>query len=349
LTKKIYRAVPVLLNERTGENPWGVSFMAMLHMANDSHLFQNEAESGWGPLYEAKMLHQFTHRWATYEGVKKEELQKGLARSLTFDELNSPEYTLRPRYWVSNSEVEARLATKWNRKWLLAFRDITSSVVERTVIFSFLPRVAVGHTSPLLFLKNTTDPRLAMCFVASVNSLTLDYTARQKIGGTHLTFGLLNQLPVLSPTKFSEEDVAYLSERVLELVYTAYDMQPFAMDVWADMDEVSRARVLARWQDCNSVKLSEFKVQNDPPTPFSWNEERRAHIRAELDAHIARLYGLTRDELRYILDPTDVYGPNFPSETFRVLKEKEIRQFGEYRTRRLVLAAWDAKNDNLTR
>jgi hypothetical protein len=62
---------------------------------------------------------------------------------------------------------------------------------------------------------------------------------------------------------------------------------------------------------------------------------------AELDARIAKLYGLTRDELRYILDPADVYGADFPGETFRVLKEKEIRLYGEYRTRRLVLAAWD--------
>lgn len=51
--------------------------------------------------------------------------------------------------------------------------------------------------------------------------------------------------------------------------------------------------------------------------------------------------GLTRDELRYILDPKDVYGDDFPSETFRVLKEKEIKQYGEYRTRRLVLEKWD--------
>jgi hypothetical protein len=28
-------------------------------------------------------------------------------------------------------------------------------------------------------------------------------------------------------------------------------------------------------------------------------------------------------------------------ETFRVLKEKEEKQYGEYRTRRLVLEAWD--------
>jgi len=64
-------------------------------------------------------------------------------------------------------------------------------------------------------------------------------------------------------------------------------------------------------------------------------------LRAELDAYYARLYGLTRDELRYILDPADVMGPDYPSETFRVLKEKEEREFGEYRTKRLVLEAWD--------
>jgi hypothetical protein len=34
-------------------------------------------------------------------------------------------------------------------------------------------------------------------------------------------------------------------------------------------------------------------------------------------------------------------GPDYPSETFRVLKNNEIRQFGEYRTQRLVLEAWD--------
>ena len=65
------------------------------------------------------------------------------------------------------------------------------------------------------------------------------------------------------------------------------------------------------------------------------------NLRAEPDAYYARLYGLTRDELRYILDPKDVYGDDFPGETFRVLKEKEMRQYGEYLTRRLVLEKWD--------
>jgi hypothetical protein len=64
-----------------------------------------------------------------------------------------------------------------------------------------------------------------------------------------------------------------------------------------------------------------------------------------LDATYARLYGLIRDELRYTLrvDPKEVHGEDFPGETFRVLKEKEVRLHGEYRTRRLVLEAWDGQ------
>lgn len=79
---------------------------------------------------------------------------------------------------------------------------------------------------------------------------------------------------------------------------------------------------------------------------FAWHEDRRADLRADLDAFYARAYGLTGDELRYILDPADVKGPDYPSKTFRVLKEKEIRQYGEYRTQRLVLAAWDRMESN---
>jgi hypothetical protein len=70
---------------------------------------------------------------------------------------------------------------------------------------------------------------------------------------------------------------------------------------------------------------------------FRRDEVRRAQIRAELDAYYARLYGLTRDELRYILDPKEVHGEDFTGETVRVVKEKEVRLYGEYWTRRFVL------------
>jgi hypothetical protein len=159
---------------------------------------------------------------------------------------------------------------------------------------------------------------LVACLLATLNSLTFDFVARHKVGGTHMNFFIVEQLPVLPPEAFSAEDIAYIVPRVLELVYTAWDMQPFAADV-----------------------LREQGAGAAVPPPYVWDEARRATVRAELDARIARLYGLTRDELRYILDPHDVHGPDFPGETFRVLKEKETRQYGEYRTKRLVLAAWD--------
>ncbi|TAM75068.1 hypothetical protein EPN44_09610 [bacterium] len=48
---------------------------------------------------------------------------------------------------------------------------------------------------------------------------------------------------------------------------------------------------------------------------FTWDPERRTWLRAELDVYYARFYGLSRDELRYLLDPVDVYVPDYPSET----------------------------------
>ncbi|MDF5722933.1 MAG: restriction endonuclease [Rhizonema sp. PD37] len=303
LTKKIYQRVPVLENECTGSNPWGISFMRMFDMANDSGLFKNEAGNNLVPLYEAKMFHQFTHRWATYT-------DSGETRDLTDVEKGDTSFAVQPRYWVSRVEVENKLSDKWKKDWLLSFRDVTNSTNERTAIFSLLPKVAVGHKAPLIFL-NKASSKLYCLFFTNLNSLVLDFVARQKIGGTSLSFFILKQLPILPPESYTPKDIEFISTRVLELVYTAWDMQPFAKDMGCDRE------------------------------PFIWNSNRRALLRAELDAYYAKLYGLTRDELRYILDPADVYGEDFPSETFRVLKNNEIKQFGEYRTRRLVLEAWD--------
>lgn len=114
-----------------------------------------------------------------------------------------------------------------------------------------------------------------------------------------------------SPLSYTDNDIAFIQPRVLELTYTSHDLKPWAQDLGYE------------------------------GPPFLFDPERRALLRAELDAYYARLYGLSRDELRYVLDPADVMGPDYPSETFRVLKNNDIRQFGEYRTQRLVLEAWD--------
>ena len=149
-----------------------------------------------------------------------------------------------------------------------------------------------------------------------MNSIILDYIARQKIGHTHLSFDYIRQLPVLKPDFYTEDRLTYVTTRVLELAYTSHGLDAF---------------------------VNEFGYVG---SPFKFEEIRRAHLRAELDAFYARCYAISREELRYILDPADVKGNGYPSETFGVLKKNEIRKFGEYRTRRLILEAWDRMESN---
>jgi hypothetical protein len=302
LTRKIYQTVPVLENEKTGVNPWGISFKLMFMMNTDSGLFRDRESSNSLPLYEAKMLHQFDHRWATYQGLN--------IRDASLTEKQDPDFRVTPRYWVDKQEVDNKLAGKWDKQWLLAFRKVCRATDERTAIFSLLPIAALGDSGQLMLLDiNKAD--LVACLQANLSSLIFDFVTRQKVGGVNFNFFIVKQLPVLPPESYTPQDIEFISSRVLELVYTAWDMQPFAQDMGYQ------------------------------GAPFVWNPERRAILRAELDAKYAKLYGLTREELRYILDPSDVYGAEFPSETFRVLKSKEMKEYGEYRTQRLVLAAWD--------
>ena len=309
LTKKIYQNIPVLENEKTGINPWNISFMAMFHMANDSGLFQNEAGKDLVPLYEAKMFHQFDHRYSTYENATQANLNAGILPQTTPEMKQNFNFGLQPRYWVDKKEVDNRLGN-WKKQWLISFRGITNSTSDRTSIFSLLPKVAIGNSAPVI-IPTIDKADLISCLVANFSSLVFDFVTRQKVGGNNFNFFIVKQLPVIPPEKYTQKDIEYITPRVLELVYTSWDMQPFAQDMGYNGE------------------------------PFIWNPNKRALIRAELDAYYAKLYQLTRDELRYILDPADVYGADFPSETFRVLKNNEIKQFGEYRTQRLVLEAWD--------
>lgn len=449
LTKKLYRAAPVLIADGPPErNPWGIRFMTMVHMSNDSHLFQDSPALSRLPLYEAKMIHQFDHRWASYG-------TDGESSDVLPEQKQDPSFAVTPRYWVDERVVLLRISrlpkllldqlragndelivlsmaiilfafwlqarysdrhqecarnlyrewrafveahpfareidptqtglggdnpscfkpldgsflpcapidkivatenkcTGWIAaeptrlaaflgsftevagivdlsvpvrtsdealelaevwlvelcpKWLMGWRDITGVEKIRTVIASVVPRVGVGHTMPLFMTGQ--EPTRTAALLANLDSLTLDFIARVKVGGTHLTYGYLKQFPILPPDRYTDADLEFIVPRVLELTYTADDLAPWAADLGYTGD------------------------------PFPWNPERRAQLRAELDAYYARIYGLTRDELCYILDPADVMGDDYPSETFRVLKNNEMREFGEYRTRRLVLAAWD--------
>ncbi len=169
-----------------------------------------------------------------------------------------------------------------------------------------------------MLFDETNYPQAFAALLGNLCSMALDFVARHKVGGTHLNFFIYKQLPILSPATYAQTDLTYIVPRVLELTYTSHSLAAWAAELGHD----------------------------GPPFPF--DPDRRAVVRAELDAYFAKLYGLTRDELRYILDPADTHGQDYPTETFRGLKANELRQYGEYRTRRLVLEAWDQLENRRT-
>ena len=324
LALTIYRRTGVLWRDGDPDgNPWGLRFLSMFHMANDSGLFRTRADlaaAGWRPeadrfekggdvmlpLYEAKMTYQYNHRSGTFEGASSEKRPHRLP-SPSEAQLANPDYATLPFYWVAEEEVDAQLDGVWDREWLLGWRDVTDARASaRTVVAAVIPRVGVGHT--FLLAMPALEPRLVACLYGNLCSIPLDYVARQKVGGLHLTYNVFRQIPVLSPRQYARTCpwkrqatiLDWLLTRVLQLAYSAWNLKPFA-------------------EDCG-----------DDGPPYAWDSERRFQLRCEIDAAFFRLYGISRDDADYILD------------TFPVLERAEQREYGEYRTKRLVLESYDA-------
>ncbi len=276
-----------------------VGFLRVLDMSTDSAIFREAPRPGLVPVYESKLIHQFDHRWATFVD--------GNARELTDAEKETPDASIRARWWVPQHEVEARIGGRWSRDWLLCWRDFTNSTNERTAIASVIPRVAVGNTAPIIFACDES-PSTVAALCANLNSFVLDYVARQKVGGTHLNYFIIKQLPILRPDTYdapatwqpSQTLRDWIAARVLELSYTAWDLQAFAHDLG----------------------------YNGPP--FRWDTERRFELRCELDSAFFTLYGINRDEVEYIIS------------TFPIVERRETRAHGSYRSRDRILELYDA-------
>jgi len=278
IATNIYRHIPILIRRIPEfQNLWLTDITRMLNMSDDAELFntyKDMIEQGcilrghsfingtevFLPLYEAKMFWHFDHRWATYDDDSTRELPSSEKSNLQLAQ---------PRYWVEQSKLYKHMSGH-DVNWLISFRDITNSTNERTAVFSILPFVALAHPSPMLFINQTA--LLHTAIVACLNSYVVDYLARQKVGGTHLSYVILEQLPIIPPHAYTPALLDFILPRVLELTYTAWDLQPFAQDVG--------------W---------------DGP-PFIWDEERRFLMRCELDALYFHLYQIQRQDVNYIME-----------------------------------------------
>lgn len=304
ITKAIYRRVPVLVRENDPDgNPWGVTFkQGLFNMTSDSHLFRTREQlesDGWTlegnhfvrgddrylPLYEAKMVHHFDHRWATYEGTA--------TRDVTLAEKQDPRFVVVPRYWVREQNVWELLP---GGAALTGWRKTARSTDSRTVIAAHVPLAGAGDKLQLLI---DPAPPETVLLLAAFNSFVHDAAVRQKHNGTDLSLFLVRQFPVPQCGSL-ERERRLLTSLVLELSYTSWDLCAFAADLGYDRP------------------------------PFKWDVDRRAVLRAELDALMFRLYGIERDDVDYILD------------TFPIVKRKDEAAFGEYRTKRLILERYDA-------
>ncbi|MFF4565728.1 Eco57I restriction-modification methylase domain-containing protein [Streptomyces sp. NPDC001435] len=304
--QRVHERVPLLRRRVEGgpPDPWRLGpapFLRMFDMATDSKKFKDaesllghsvregsvfiDGNDRWLPLYEGKFLQHFDSRAATYENATQAQVNKGTLPRLDDDAHRNPQAVPLPRYWLTEGEVEERLAADpgkqrkaWPHGWLLGWRDVVHPTNQRMVIPTVLPRTAVGHTEPLI-LPESQDLALDG-LLANLSTIVLDFVARQKLQGVHLTYTYLEQLPVLPPVAYDlsapwTQDARlgnWVRPRVLELTYTSYEMAPWA------------------------------KYLGDDGPPFVWDEERRFLIRAELDAAYFYLYGIERADIDLVLD-----------------------------------------------
>ncbi|MDO5309696.1 MAG: hypothetical protein Q4G03_09465 [Planctomycetia bacterium] len=360
LTKAIYRRAPILLKEAPEDeqpggkkgknepkNPWGVSFKAMFHMSGDSHLFRRRdqlegsyelrgnrfyrpgaQEPEFLPLYEAKMIHQFNHRFGDYSDLLKGSKSTQLPTVPT-ERLCDPNYVVLPRYWVRVEEVRRRMPE--GLSFLLGYRNIGRGTDIRTAINGLSPVCGVGNSYTVTLL---TPQYMLNClfagFYADSCSFIRDFVVRNKIGGINFNFYILNQNPTLPPETYLAQCAFPFTESA-ELIDNANTQALQAQRTRNDQTEAEAIRRAESTQktffDQQRLDLPQKESQAEPVAtipagsyatwilprvfeltytawdlqafaeslgdhgaPFVWDEDRRFLLRCELDALFFGLY-----------------------------------------------------------
>jgi hypothetical protein len=333
---KLYDSSPLLSESIRGA--WNCQMNRELHMTDDSRLFRKEA-SGY-PLYEGKMILAFDHQCCppTYWVPEKE------ARDFE-----------RRRLWARAARVGKQPKRVDLDEYRTAFRNVASSTNERGFLSTVLPKEVISpHTMLIVRRRVPLGPDGApiemmtawhSVYLASIfNSFTCDYLIRMKIS-SHLDMHFVYSLPIPRLGSGDARDAAYfwpIVARTLRLICTTDEYAALWAEVFPQLPAATLAALRtapAAYGPAHEQALRERLAGSAANLIATWTlafglhdrtpERRdtgdRAQIRAELDALIAHLYGLTRDEFSYILD------------AFPVLRRKEIAAFGEFQSKRKAL------------
>ncbi|MGV8120660.1 MAG: hypothetical protein AB2L14_12945 [Candidatus Xenobiia bacterium LiM19] len=297
LTKMIYQRVPILIKETYDSegkvnsriSSWNCEITRTFDMSKFSEVSKtiwNMLEEGytlkgttlsfseeWIPILEAKTFSQFDHRFATY---KIQPID--ICIEMTNEDKLDPHQLVLGKNWLKKNLV-CNYMSRHKDDYVISYRNIVRNTDIRTMISSILPKLASDYSVRIVF-SGKLKAVLSGLFVSNLNTFCFDYTARQSVAGTNFSDYIMKQLPVLPPDIYylstpwghSKTLAAWIFPLVLELIFTAWDLEPFA-------------------KDCGY----------DGP-PFKWDEERRFLMRCELDAAYFHLYEIERDDVDYIME-----------------------------------------------
>jgi hypothetical protein len=302
--RKMYSPYP-----KFGEKIAGVPnrvYMREVDMGNDRDLFTEEGDGL--PVFEGRMVDLYDYRAKGYSS--------GRGRAAVWPDLpfGDPRKAILPQWRIPEDRIPDKLIGRINL-YRIGFCDVASPTNERSLITALIPPNTIcGDKVPTVVFERG-GPADMLLWLSVANSLTMDFIVRKKVA--------------------------------LKMSYTIMDSLPFPRD---RRRTPGAEAIIARAFALSAVgpEMEDFRrsASNSPGVPQgvspAENQEIRAHLMAEIDALVAHeVFGLTRDELRYVLDPDNLLGEGSGVETFKALRNREKRQLGEYRTQRLVLEAWD--------
>lgn len=275
-------------------------YSAELHMGGNRDLFTTDPAGL--PVYEGRMLDHFDHRAKTYDS--------GHGNSAVWieREFGDPAKAIVPQWRVLRENIPTKLGDRCDR-FRIAFGDVANPRNERSFISTLVPPgVICGHTVPT-FIFDSDHEWAYLPWLAVANAFTMDAFVRRKLSSPHMTFTVLDSLPFPRPA-LTDSIVQSVAPVVLRLVCTAPEITPF-------------------WNRMATLGFVEAVAEGTVPPTALVEPNARATARAELDAFIAaRVFNLTALELSDILD------------TFDVLRRRDEKAHGEFRTKKLILDAF---------
>lgn len=267
---------------------WDVAFSSEYHMSADSRSFRTLEEVAargarqgpdgvwaagderWLPVLQGAMIAQHDANAARHA--------EGSGQRARFEPHPRAPALPRPQHLVDAREAAARgFATRLR----VAYRRIAPATNARTVIAAVVGGWATGD-SLFQFAPRSDDPRRVLCLAAIFNAFVFDWQVRLRLGGVNLSRFVMEDV-LLPPWPVVEPRADELAEAAARLGLVG----PVGVS----------ARALApEW-----VARAERAPAVAP--------DARRQLRARLDRRVAELYGLTPDDLAWILrdcgHPTD--------------------------------------------